>query len=245
MSISVLWIRIARMNENNFLWFCRHLIRKSIEFHFFARFRYNFNENVFFKYANIFAKREKVNFRWFVRFVWVANFYCNIKAKIWICNNFRNNDFIEKFTFFIFYIENCIKIDKKYFNSMFCCFVEINIFSNVRIKTLKNFYSKNCHQFVFSISCIQINMQSRKKINNQKCDDFVCFAKIANFCSKKYENNFANRFVEIFEFFDYDIRNHVRVCEKYIKFDYRNRKNCKNFRKIDCKYSNSNCSHSR
>ena len=70
-----------------------------------------------------------------------------------------------------------------------------------------------------------------------KIIDFFC--NIKKFCNK-YENIFAIRFIQLFKFLDCDTRNHVEMHEKCI----RNRKNCKNFRKIDREYSNSNYSHS-
>ena len=96
---------------------------------------------------------KKINRYKVIRFIWIANFYCNIKTKIRICHDFWNDYFIEKIAFFNHCIKNCIKIDKKQINSMIYDFVAIVfIFSNVWIKTSKNFYLKIFkHLFVFLI----------------------------------------------------------------------------------------------
>ena len=57
-------------------------------------------------------------------------------------------------------------------------------------------------------------MQNRKKINNQKCDDFVCFAKIANCCLKISKNRYSKTFNRQFTFFDR--YNQINVWNKKI-----------------------------
>ena len=158
------------------MWFCRHLIRTSIEFHLFTRFRYSFNENVFYIY-----------FRHDVQLVFFD--FCN-----WI--NVRNNEKINN----VSTLQTDVQIQKTS--------------SQTQTRTT---CKKVCHQFVFSISCAQINMQNKKKINNQKCDDFVRFAKIANFCSEISENRCSKVFNNQFVFFNY-----------YDQFNVQNRKKVNN-----------------
>ena len=85
--------------------------------------------------------REKINKHSFVDFVKNVYYIYNItKTNIRICNDFRNDHFIEKIAFLICCIKNCIKIDEEQINSMIYDFVAIVfIFSNVRIKTSRNF----------------------------------------------------------------------------------------------------------
>ena len=211
------------------MWFCRHLIRKSIEFYFFARFRYNFDENVFYIY--FYAR--------------IICFICEIaKFDIRIYNNIHINHYIKTLEFSIFHIRKRIYSNEKRIISMF--FHSVTKLDSKRFRNRCSEIFNN--RFIFHEFYICKNMRTRREIN---CHIFVFFAEIIDFfynikkfCNK-YECIFAIRFIQKFAFLDYDIRNHVRVCEKYIKFVYRNRKSCKDFREINREYSNSDCSHSR
>ena len=130
---------------------------------------------------------------------------------------------------------------------MFFYFVEI-IISNVRIKSSRNLCSRDFRHLLISLEWYsKFNERNHKKVINYM---LVFDAKIINslcnikkFCNK-YECIFATRFIQKFASLDYDIRNHIKRRWNYLRFDYRNRKSCWNFRKIDREYSSSNRSHS-
>ena len=113
------------------------------------------------------------------------------------------------------------------------------------ISTYSQSWDSETRQEFFSLDqCNQFSMRNQEKIiRHTRIICFIC--EIAKFDIRFYINIQIDRFTRTFESFDYDIRYHVRICENYIKFVYKDRKNCKNFRKIDREYSNSNCLHSR
>ena len=180
------------IKNNDFLMFCYF-----VEINIFSNVRIKTSRNRYLEIRQRFSfldqcdqfnmwNREKI-----IRHARIICEICEtceiLKFDIRVCNNIQISHFFKTFEFFSFYTENWIKINKEINNvSTLQKDIQIQeIFSRAQMRTI---CKEICHQFVFSISFIQISMQSKKEINNQKCDDSVCFAKIAYFDSKISKN---------------------------------------------------------